>query len=48
MMVVKIKHYLYHATPTSEKYQALFNEYERLPKDTKVKCLPCGSIENEK
>lgn len=41
------EHYLHHATPTSAKYQALFNEYEGLPKDTKVKYLPYGSINNQ-
>lgn len=48
MEKLPFEHYLHHATPTSAKYQTLFNEYEGLPKDTKVKYVPYGSISNQK
>lgn len=43
MEKLPFEHYLHHATPTSDKYQTLFNEYEGLPEDTKVKYIPFGS-----
>ncbi|MGO1997235.1 MAG: DUF6056 family protein [Staphylococcus equorum] len=47
MEKLPFEHYLHHATPTSEKYQTLFNKYEGLPADTKVKYVPFGSEEKK-
>lgn len=47
MEKLPFEHYLHHATPTSEKYQTLFNKYEGLPVDTKVKYVPFGSEEKK-
>ncbi|MDN6630911.1 MAG: hypothetical protein L0K90_06590, partial [Staphylococcus equorum] len=45
MEKLPFEHYLHHVTPTSDKYQTLFNKYEGLPADTKVKYVPFGSEE---
>lgn len=42
MEKLPFEHYLHHATPTSARYQALFNQYEGIPKDTKIKYVPFG------
>lgn len=43
MEKLPFEHYLHHATPTSKRYQSLFNKYEGIPKDTKIKYVPFGS-----
>ncbi|SCS65261.1 DUF6056 family protein [Staphylococcus caeli] len=46
MEKLPFEHYLHHATPTSSKYQKLFNQYEGIPENTKVKYVPFGTKEN--
>jgi len=46
MEKLPFEHYLHHATPTSTRYQSLFNKYEGIPKDTKIKYVPFGSKHN--
>ncbi|MEB8176612.1 hypothetical protein NGH63_08975 [Staphylococcus xylosus] len=43
MEKLPFEHYLHHPTPTSTRYQSLFNQYEGIPKDTKIKYVPFGT-----
>ncbi|HCY0378253.1 TPA: hypothetical protein O0364_000093, partial [Staphylococcus aureus] len=37
------EHYMHHPSPINKNYQEWFNNYEELPKMTKVKYIPFGS-----
>ncbi|MCD0575961.1 hypothetical protein I5C16_10730 [Staphylococcus aureus] len=37
------EHYMHHPSPINKNYQEGFNNYEELPKMTKVKYIPFGS-----
>ncbi|WP_436861767.1 DUF6056 family protein [Staphylococcus caeli] len=43
MEKLPFENYLHHATPTSSKYQMLFNQYEVIPKNVKIKYVPFGT-----
>ncbi|CDR25940.1 hypothetical protein [Staphylococcus schweitzeri] len=40
------EHYMHHPSPINKNYQEWFNNYEELPKMTKVKYIPFGSDES--